>query len=400
MNGWPVVPLSSFLRERRESPKEEDLETGATRIISKIRFDGTIEFRVTSETKTNMILAYPGDLVISGINAAKGAIAILNEQLSVPVAATIHYGAYSINTALMNPSYLWWYLRSAPFREELLRANPGGIKSELKAGRLLPLGMPLPPLEEQILIVDLITRLAEDIAQVSRRQTDSASAADSLVFSICERALNDLEADYPTVPLAELVDATRGISYGVIQTGTPTPNGVSTLRAGDLRWFFVDTRNVKRINPAIDAAYQRTHLQGGELLLRIRGGVGELAVCPPEMVGGNVSREIAVIPLKHAIVPEYVMYILAAPANQKRLLRDTKGTSYVGVNLADVRKLLIPIAPKARQVQVVERIDALRSMAEALKALYAQTRVTIDAIIPSVLDRAFRGELTNCKVLS
>jgi type I restriction enzyme S subunit len=37
---------------------------------------GKIEFRTDVDTKTDMILARPGDLVLSGINAAKGAIAL------------------------------------------------------------------------------------------------------------------------------------------------------------------------------------------------------------------------------------------------------------------------------------------------------------------------------------
>jgi type I restriction enzyme, S subunit len=38
-------------------------------------------------------------------------------------------------------------------------------------------------------------------------------------------------------------------------------------------------------------------------------------------------------------------------------------------------------------------LTALQAKVDALKALQAQSQVELDALLPSVLDRAFRGEL-------
>jgi type I restriction enzyme S subunit len=91
---WPIVPLSEVLTERCETPSPDALALGRVRVVSKITFDtGRIELRSDSQTKTGMILARPGDILISGINAAKGAIAIYGPQNAEPIAATVHYGA-------------------------------------------------------------------------------------------------------------------------------------------------------------------------------------------------------------------------------------------------------------------------------------------------------------------
>src|ERR1039457_5252772 len=95
---WRMTRLGDVLTERRESPTDEDLGSGRVRIIEKISFDsGRIQLRVGGSTKTGMILVRPGDLVVSGINAGKGAIAMYDANEGAPVAATIHYGAYEIN---------------------------------------------------------------------------------------------------------------------------------------------------------------------------------------------------------------------------------------------------------------------------------------------------------------
>src|SRR3712207_6278020 len=94
---WREVPLHDVLIPRQEKPDPNLIATGEIPIVAKIAFDtGKIDLRTGTETKTDMILIRPGDLVVSGINAAKGAIAIFSESESSPAAATIHYGAYSV----------------------------------------------------------------------------------------------------------------------------------------------------------------------------------------------------------------------------------------------------------------------------------------------------------------
>ena len=87
-------PLSFVLTERQEIPDPEDISSGRIPIVSKISFStGMIELRETTKTRTKMILIRPGDLVISGINAHQGAVAIHTGK--TPIAATIHYSTYS-----------------------------------------------------------------------------------------------------------------------------------------------------------------------------------------------------------------------------------------------------------------------------------------------------------------
>src|SRR5690554_1289197 len=129
---WREVSLGCVLNERQEVPDPEDLLTGRIPIVNKIRFkDGTIELRRTGETRTRMILIRPGDLVISGINAYQGAIAVYDEREAEPIVATMHYSSYIPNRDEVVVKYLWWFLRSNEFRRTLEQQVPGGIKSEL-----------------------------------------------------------------------------------------------------------------------------------------------------------------------------------------------------------------------------------------------------------------------------
>ena len=163
---WPSVPLGEVLTERQEQPSQDDLALGRVKIVGKISFEsGCIQLRANGETKTGMILARPGDLVVSGINAAKGAIAVYGDENTEPIAATIHYGAYVPNRERVSVDFLWWLLRSSVFKDLLQEYVPGGIKTELKAKRFLPVPIPLPSLTEQQRITSTLRSVTQKIQE-------------------------------------------------------------------------------------------------------------------------------------------------------------------------------------------------------------------------------------------
>lgn len=388
----PRIPLSNVLKERTETPNPSDLELGLIPIISKIGFDaGKIELRQTGKTRTKMILIRPGDLVLSGINAAKGTIAICKEK--IPISATIHYSSYKPNPKKIDTLFLWYFLRSEVFRDILRENVPGGIKTELKPKRFLPIRVPLPILEEQRRIVTRIEKLTTRIEDAKNLRRRAMEKLEELLGARVDRIVTDLAKTYKLQSLINVVESDRGISYGVVLTGTPHEHGVPTLRAGNLQKFRVLLNNVKCIDPEVEQKYRRTRLHGNEVLLRIRGGFGEVAVCPPEVVGGNVSREIAVIPFTDRVLPKYGMYLLSAPCNQTRMKAHLRGTSYVGINLKDVRMLPIPVPPLPEQRRIVAYLGRLQSQLGELRKYQAETQRELDALTQSILSKAFRGEL-------
>jgi len=259
--GWKEVPLGTVLTERQETPDPVAIECGAIRIVSKIGFNtGRIEFRTDGRTKTKMITIHPGDLVLSGINAAKGAIAIYPESEEQVAAATIHYGAYIVRHQQARPKYLWWLLRSRTFREILTHHLPGGIKTELKANRLLPIPVPLPSVSEQDRIVAILEETSDQIGEAQRLcknlQKEAAALLNANLNELSERfapikgTLSDVLSDKPRNgwsarcdndingnPILTLSAVTgfRYVASAIKRTSLPTdPRAHYWLRRGDL----------------------------------------------------------------------------------------------------------------------------------------------------------------------
>lgn len=47
----------------------------------------------------------------------------------------------------------------------------------------------------------------------------------------------------------------------------------------------------------------------------------------------------------------------------------------------------------AQQQRIVARLNDLQAKVDVVKRLQAETQAELDALLPAVLDRAFRGEL-------
>jgi len=69
------------------------------------------------------------------------------------------------------------------------------------------------------------------------------------------------------------------------------------------------------------------------------------------------------------------------------------GTSVPQINRIDLVPLCIPVPPLPEQRRIVAELDALQVRVDALRKLQAGTAAELDALLPSVLDKAFRGNL-------
>jgi len=100
----------------------------------------------------------------------------------------------------------------------------------------------------------------------------------------------------------------------------------------------------------------------------------------------------ALIP-NNKILPEFLCAFLWA-TNAATLDLVEKSTH--DTRKLETEKLLaisVPVPPLSDQRRIIEELDNLQSQVEALKKLQTETAAELDALLPSILDKAFKGEL-------
>jgi len=190
--------------------------------------------------------------------------------------------------------------------------------------------------------------------------------------------------------LAEL----KGIAYGVLKPGPIVPNGVLMLRVGDIQDGQIDETAIYRIGRDLDQEFRRTKLKGGEIVISIQGSVGRVAVVPAHLAGANVSRTLAMVRLRDPGVARWVQRALESPFIQQMMRDVVGGTTRDSLNLRDLRKFAIPIAPEPVRSELLEAIERSGLLVASSARHVAAARRAVERFRQAALAAATDGRLT------
>ncbi len=243
------------------------------------------------------------------------------------------------------------------------------------------IGLPLPPLDEQRRIAGVL-----DTADAVRTKRRSALIlSQQLVQSKFSAAF---PSDSGTVPLSELAASDRPITYGILKPGPDIACGVPYVRVVDIKDGRIRVGEVRRTTPEIASEYRRSVLAAGDLIMSIRGHVGRLAIVPDKLAGANITQDSARLAIRE-FDARYVMEAIRAPSVQEWMRKRVKGAAVQGINLADVKKIPIPEAPRAAQ----REFSVWAAACDETLALAATQLKHLDALFASLQHRAFTGTL-------
>jgi type I restriction enzyme S subunit len=110
-------------------------------------------------------------------------------------------------------------------------------------------------------------------------------------------------------------------------------------------------------------------------------------------VSGAINQDMKAMFPNNNISPEFLCTSLWA--FNPRLL-DLVEKSTHDTRKLETEKLLdfaIPVPPPEEQVRIVSKLNELYRKIEELKKLQSETAAELDALVPSILSKAFRGEL-------
>lgn len=195
-------------------------------------------------------------------------------------------------------------------------------------------------------------------------------------------------ANYEVKDLAEVIDRSRPITYGILKPGPDTDDGVPYVRVVDIKGGHVRANALRRTTPAIAKEYRRSTLCVGDLLISIRGHVGRMAVAPAACEGANITQDTARLAVAKANV-EFVRSCLAMPSAQDWMAKRTKGAAVRGINLGDLRRFPLPIPPHDLQLDFAKAAEAAQRMVFCNQ----EQHIVAEALFASLQSRAFTGQL-------
>jgi len=252
--------------------------------------------------------------------------------------------------------------------------------------------IPLPPLLEQQRIVARIEELAAKINEARGLRQQAAEEAEELSPSGVEAVFRKLRDKVGTKTLCDVGQTSTDGDHNTPQF---SDEGVRFIFVGNVSSARLHFENSKRVSADYFKTLKPQRLaERGDILYSAVGAT--LGV--PAVVNTNepfcFQRHVAILKPNHKLVEsQFVWHMLGSRTVFVKAWASTTGSAQPTVPLRAIRELPIPVPPLPEQRGIVADLDALQAQVDALKKLQSKTAAELDALLPSILDKAFKGEL-------
>lgn len=302
-----------------------------------------------------------------------------------------HYYLYGIEETKLDRRFLAYYIRTPEFFDQVSAQGSTNYAS-VRPHQVLEYEIPLPPPDEQHRIVARIEELVTNVERAQSLRQKSVAEVEGLLGSAIGRAYD--EADKIAGGTKFLENLCNKITDGTHSTPVYVDEGVPFLSVKDITTGTICFDDVKYItSEEHEYLTRRCKPEYGDVLLTKVGTTGFAKAI-------DIDREfsifvsLALLKIKKDILdPKFTEYMLNSPQLREYSARDTRGVGNKNLVLKFIKKFPMPAPSIPEQRRIVAYLDSLQAKVEAVKRHQAATAGKLDALLPSILAKAFKGEL-------
>lgn len=383
---WPMVKLGQILTPESTTERINNTQN-ETFVTIKLHGRGAVERNIGIGKTPKPFTGFrvkSGQFIYSRIDARNGAFAIIPPELDGAVVSK-DFPVFSIDPSI-DSDFLNLFC-TTPVFEKTIQAKSNGAtnRQRIKEGVLLSLKVPLPPLEEQKRIANILSLSSDGIEKAELLLDELGTLQNQLV----EKALAKASS---FVPLSDIAEVTGGLTLG---HRSNKPISVPYLRVANVFRGRISTEEIKELQ-ATEQEISRTQLQFGDCLVveahGNRGEVGRAAMWEGKdetMSYQNHLFRVRVHP-EASISPEILPLILNSRSVRKQVWKITTTTSGLNTtSIAKIRTLRIP----ALTPELVNQLTKVHSVTKRNASQIERLQVAAGDLYAALSTRAFRGEL-------
>ena len=381
-----IVRLGELLT-RSNDPAHINSETTYKEVTVKLWGKGVVLRREVLGVEllaTRRLQVQAGQFILSRIDARHGAFGIIPPVLDGAV-VTPDFPVYNVNELRVLPGYLSWLSRTASFIAICRAASEGSTnRVRLDEAKFLDARIELPPVEHQRQIVGKIDAIVAKLSEATVLRQEVEFQTQDLLLSvyreICQGA--------PRQPMGEVAPLVR--RPVVIQAEGLYPEiGARSFGRGSFR---------KPDLLGSELTWQKLfQVKAGDVLFsNIKAWEGAIAVVTEEDDNRYVShRYLTCVPVEGLATASFLHFYLLSPEGLAQVQSASPGSADRNRTLgqAALKQIKVPVPTYEKQVW----FDSLISKCNAAAALRKESERENDALMPSVLDKAFKGELLDCR---
>lgn len=386
--------MGDFLKHRSEFFTIDDFQE-YKRVRVQLHGRGIIQRdSITgSQVKTKkQQAAKAGEFLVAEIDAKVGGFGIVPPELDGAIVSS-HYFLFEIDESVCLKEWLDYFVRGGLLTEQVT-ARGSTNYAAIRPHHVLDFEVPLPSLPEQRRIVGRIEELAGKVEEARRLRVAAAGETTTLLGLTVKAIFEDgRNSGWKPCTVGDIVEEVR---YGTSSKAHSEPDGIPVLRMGNIQDGKLDTSDLKYLHLP-EREQEKLLLQEGDIVVNRTNSAELVGKCAVFDLSGDYVYASYLIRLRlnpSLANPYFVAYYVNSPIGRAYMFAERKQmTGQANINSQKLQALPIALPDIGEQNRIVVYFDTLRSKVEGLQRLQGTTQKELDALLPAILDKAFKGEL-------
>lgn len=308
----------------------------------------------------------------------------------------------------VRPKWLMHFLNAPQVRQVIELQSSGTTRRRISRGNLAQLELPVPPIPEQSRISDRLDSLLSHVDACRERFGRVAGILKRFRQAVLAAATSgELTREWreerglgingwTRSSVGQLID---GIEAGLnvqCEERPPADSERGLVKISAVTWGTYDDNESKTLPPSAEVP-ERARIRIGDFLISRANTLELVGAC---VIVHRVTRPVFLSDkILRLVMPEdwkpWLLLVLQSPEGRREIESRASGNQLSMRNLSQVnlREIGVPIPTPEERAEIVRRAKSLLAFADGLERRCGAEMSILGKLTPSVLAKAFRGEL-------
>jgi|YelNatPaOPRAMG01_1025707.scaffolds.fasta_scaffold40922_3 type I restriction enzyme S subunit len=334
-------------------------------------------------------VVHTNDVIMSTVRPYLKALALIPEEYDNQICST-GFAVLTCIDKIIIPKYLLYVLFSDIVIEQCNRMMAGAHYPALRESQIPQILIPLPPLEEQRRIVARIEELLSRVEEAKRLRKQAREETEKIMQAALHKVFSRAEEKgWEWVELKNVAKVVGGHTpkrsvrrywNGNIPWLVPTELSSGTIEIVQTSKEKITQEGLKNSSTML--------LPAGSVLYTSRATIGKVAIAGVPL---TTNQGFTNFICTNRLYNWYLAYCLLWLTPQ--IQKEAGQTTFLEIRKSRLRKFKIPLPPLEEQKKIATYFTNIQETLKQLKKFQQETEKELEKLVPSILDKAFKGQL-------